>query len=306
MSSRPDREELFMQIERSLEEMEMHCKLNMMELENDADMLEAGGLDSDELSSSSGTDDDDSGEDGDNESETDEEDGFEGSSTMSSWARLVVESIEELYCKQYNAPQDEYSRPPGTLLHTLEKWSTQRPDQFHEDLCVSPSTFWRLHARIQDDPIFTNQSQNDQMPVSHQLAILLYRLRHYRNSASLKKAVNWSSYAKDEEKQEAKEWVRQQLCMEFEGGWCMVDGMLVTLDQRLYWYGLSYWDRKNNYSLNIQIINMPNLRIIDFGFGHVGSTHDAMAWDKTYFTQHPKEFLNENEFIWADSAYPVH
>jgi hypothetical protein len=50
---------------------------------------------------------------------------------------------------------------------------------------------------------------------------------------------------------------------------------------------------------------MPNLQIIDYGYGHVGSTHDATAWESTKFAQEPSFFLDEGEFIWADSAYPV-
>ena len=56
-----------------------------------------------------------------------------------------------------------------------------------------------------------------------------------------------------EEKEEAKEWVENHSCKAWRGGWCMVDGTLVPLDERPFWYGESYFDRKQNYSLNIQV-----------------------------------------------------
>jgi hypothetical protein len=50
---------------------------------------------------------------------------------------------------------------------------------------------------------------------------------------------------------------------------------------------------------------LPNLQIIDIGYGYVGSAHDSTAWKKTYFAEHLDEILAPDEWIWADSAYPV-
>lgn len=55
----------------------------------------------------------------------------------------------------------------------------------------------------------------------------------------------------------------------------------------------------------MQIINLPNLCIIDFGFGFTGSTHDSTAWEKTRVFEDHETIFEEGEFIWADSAYPV-
>jgi DDE superfamily endonuclease len=54
-----------------------------------------------------------------------------------------------------------------------------------------------------------------------------------------------------------------------------------------------------------QIVSLPNLQIIDFSFGHTGSTHDASAWEATRLAQDREELMEENEWVWADSAYPV-
>lgn len=50
---------------------------------------------------------------------------------------------------------------------------------------------------------------------------------------------------------------------------------------------------------------MPNLRIIDFGYGFTGSTHDSTAWERTRLPEEHETLLPGGEFIWADSAYPV-
>jgi hypothetical protein len=56
------------------------------------------------------------------------------------------------------------------------------------------------------------------------------------------------------EKEEAKQWVeKRSSCPAWRDGWCFVDGTLIPLAFRPFWYGQSYFDRKCNYSLNIQV-----------------------------------------------------
>lgn len=58
-----------------------------------------------------------------------------------------------------------------------------------------------------------------------------------------------------EEKEEAKQWVEDHSCRAWRDGFCLVDGTLVPLYERPYWFGESYFDRKSNYSLNIQVLD---------------------------------------------------
>ncbi|PIL29413.1 hypothetical protein GSI_09465 [Ganoderma sinense ZZ0214-1] len=119
------------------------------------------------------------------------------------------------------------------------------------------------------------------MPVETQVAIALWRFGRYGNGASLQQVANWAGCGKGmvdlvtrrvmtavlhlsfldeyirlptkEEKEKAKEWVESHSCKAWRDGWCMVDGTLVPLDEQLFWYGKSYFDRKSNYSLNVQV-----------------------------------------------------
>jgi hypothetical protein len=63
----------------------------------------------------------------------------------------------------------------------------------------------------------------------------------------------------DREKEAAKEWVAAHSCEAWQNGWCMVDGTLVPLYARPYWYGSSYFDRKSNYSMNVQVSTRKNV-----------------------------------------------
>ena len=59
------------------------------------------------------------------------------------------------------------------------------------------------------------------------------------------------------------------------------------------------------YKIYNQIVSLPNLRIIDYGYGFTGSTHDSTAWEKTRIYEEHLNVFEGDEFIWGDSAYPV-
>ena len=55
----------------------------------------------------------------------------------------------------------------------------------------------------------------------------------------------------------------------------------------------------------LQVVSLPNLQIIDFSYGHTGSTHDSTAWEDTWIVREHEDIIKDGEWIWADSAYPV-
>jgi hypothetical protein len=260
------------------------------------------------------------------------------------------DSHQDLYAHRYNASRKRIERPEPDLPHVLGNYKHKRPDHFRRALRVSPRTFDKLVEEIQDDPVFYNDSPNAQIPVEEQVAIALYRFGRSGNGASLEGVAEWAGVGKgtvlnctrrvmtavirpsfmqkavrlptEEEKAAYKDWVEQRSgCKDWREGWAMVDGTLIPLFDRPFWYGASYFDRKCNYSMNIpvsphsalstllmpmiQIVSTPDMKIIDFGYGFTGSTHDSTAWEKTYFAQNHAHILKPKEFIWADSAYPV-
>jgi len=46
------------------------------------------------------------------------------------------------------------------------------------------------------DPVFSNQSQNDQIPVQDQLAVALFRFGHDGNGASMQVVADWAGLGK--------------------------------------------------------------------------------------------------------------
>lgn len=194
---------------------------------------------------------------------------------------FVRSELERMYANRYELPRDQHPQGPSLMRFTLSKYRTLRPDLFRQDLRVAPDTFDKILERISDHPIFSNNSTIPQCPIEEQLAITLFCFGHYGNGASLERVRKWAGTSKglvklatrrvmtallspdfmkqavqlptDEEKEEAKTWVEEHSCKAWRDGWCLVDGTLIPLYNRPYWYGESYFDRKCNYSLNIQV-----------------------------------------------------
>ena len=63
----------------------------------------------------------------------------------------------------------------------------------------------------------------------------------------------------DEEIEAAKSWVEENSCSAWCEGWLMVDGTLVPMFQQPHHFGNAYFDRKSNYSENVQVSQILNL-----------------------------------------------
>ena len=195
----------------------------------------------------------------------------------------IFNELEQMYAHRYETPHRRLQKPMAPFSrHVLTTLKTSRPDHFRSELRVSPLTFDRLVEAIAADPVFESRSAlSHQAPVHEQLAVALYRFGHNGNAASLQSVANWAGIGKgtvelythrvmtallrpefmgnsvhwpsEEEKEAAKKWVELHSCKAWRNGWCFVDGTLIPLVTRPYWYGESYFDRKCRYSLNIQV-----------------------------------------------------
>lgn len=162
------------------------------------------------------------------------------------------------------------------VLHT---YKTSDPKRFRRNLRVTPATFDGLVAKIKDDPIFLSEGSASQRPVDEQLAIALFRFGHFGNAASVESIAQWAGvsaglvvnatrrvmvaflalhdsvirWPSAEMKEEAKEWVEAASCAAWRDGWLLVDGTLIPLAEKPGFHGEAYFDRKSNYSLNVQV-----------------------------------------------------
>ncbi|KAK1221165.1 hypothetical protein PQX77_016030 [Marasmius sp. AFHP31] len=245
----------------------------------------------------------------------------------------LLETLAATHGNHYNQDRQKIPKTKENLRLLLTEYKYQYPKIFHSYVRMTPYAFDQLLDRTASHPIFSNDSFLPQMPVEEQLAIALYRFGHYRNAASTVKVALWAgvgfgtvrlvtdrvmlacldrSFREDtimkpcdDAKEKAKEWVEHQSCPAWRDGWLMVDGTLVPLSARPAHLGNAWYDRKSNYSMNVQLVSTPDLQIVDYSIGLPGSQHDSTAWSLTDICKDHSTWLADGEWIWADTAYPL-
>jgi hypothetical protein len=231
--------------------------------------------DAESSDSSSGTSDDDTSESDDEEGPSQVED--------------HLHSIAALYTDHYYNTRESITKTDVNLRLLMEDYKINRPEIFRSYLRITPDCFDDLVSIIKDEDVFLNDSNNEQMPIAHQLAIALYRFGHYGNAVSTVKVALWAGYgygtvrlatkrvmaalcserfrrsairwSSEEAKEAAKAWVEDHSCPGWRNGWLMVDGTLVPLFMRPAHYGNNWFDRKSNYSLNVQVTTILHISV---------------------------------------------
>ncbi|KAJ8090774.1 hypothetical protein PM082_024955 [Marasmius tenuissimus] len=245
----------------------------------------------------------------------------------------LLKVLEALHAKRYNQDHRKIPKTKENLRLLLTEYKNNYPEIFRSYVRMTPHAFNKLLELIASHPVFSNDSNIPQMRVEEQLAIALYRFGHYGNAASTMKVAIWAGVGfgtvqlvtdrvmlacldqsfreatihqpDTAAKDKAKEWVEDQSCAAWCDGWLMVNGTLVPLYARPAHFGNSWYDRKSNYSMNVQLVSTPDLRIVDYSIGLPGSQHDSTAWSMTDIAQNPRKWLADGEWIWADTAYPL-
>jgi hypothetical protein len=168
-------------------------------------------------------------------------------------------------------------------MHLAWEYASNPADhgRFSHMLRVSPHVFQTILSLIQHHPVFTSHSNVPQAPVEVQLAVTLYRMGRYGNSASIQDIAwtagclegsveNYTDRCFDaieslqeifvrrltpEEKEREKQWIDQKLGFKgaWRDGWLMYDGTIVVLYRRPGLNGDAYYTRKANYGLNVQV-----------------------------------------------------
>ncbi|KIK33477.1 hypothetical protein CY34DRAFT_99522 [Suillus luteus UH-Slu-Lm8-n1] len=224
--------------------------------------------------------------------------------------------------------------PRAPQLHMLVHHKEHRPHLFRQKLRVNPEIFDNILDQISDHPIFHNQSNNPQLPVSIQLAIFLNRAGHYGNAISLEDVAQWAGvsvgsvinctnrvmvalleehdqfiFFPDDNSEDAElawRFAETRTCPEWRGGYLAIDGSTMDLFAKPAYFGETFYDRKSKYSLGCQAVIMPhNLMIVDYCLGQPGSVHDAYAFKSTRLYEEHANLLPDGHWVWADSAYPL-
>ena len=203
---------------------------------------------------------------------------------------------DQLYMKRLAALHERFNHLTDThvlfpnRVHKLSQlylvlvlYKEDNHKRFRRNLRVNPETFDELMKRIEGNPIFTSDGPQDQLPLDEQLAIALFRFGHHGNAASVEAIAQWAGasagtvvnvtrrvivafltlhdtvirWPSAREREEAKEWVEVATCVAWRNGWFFVDGTLVPLAEKPGYHGEAYFDRKSNYSLNVQVSVKP-------------------------------------------------
>ena len=185
--------------------------------------------------------------------------------------------------------------PHAPQLQLLEEWCLNDDlHKFRRKLRVDPDVFTALVNKIIDHPIFSNNSNNPQLPIPVQLSVFLNGVGHYGNSASIEDIAEWAGVSvgtvyncyrrvmvailhhhddaihfnpmesEDQvERDRAKTWVESHSCFEWRGGFLCVDGSPFNLFQKPGWHGEGFFDRKSRYSLSAQVSNLVDISLLN-------------------------------------------
>ncbi|SGZ08118.1 BQ5605_C030g10772 [Microbotryum silenes-dioicae] len=232
---------------------------------------------------------------------------------------MLVRKEEELAGQRYANRAKKYAgrRPGHGLMRCLDVDRNRDHDLFLTDIRMSKKAFDELHKAIKDHAVFKSRGRKPQTPTKIQLAVALWRFGGYGNRASAKAAAEWSGcsmgsvvkftyrvllalnepsfsrriirWPNQAERELLNAWMESKTYPEWRNGWCMVDGSLIELSRTPQWFGASFTSRNCRAALNIQIVNTPDGRIIDYTTG------------LTIFEKH----LDPEDFVLADSGYPL-
>lgn len=209
-------------------------------------------------------------------------------------------------------------------------WLTE--DEFLQKYRVHKETFWHLHEKIKDHPVFQPPSGEEgtkkQAPASHQLMVLMHylgtsgsagnnpRLRNvfgigrgtaqlYRDRCVLairsvrKEVIKWP----DEEERKK---ISQRIFRKYNWPHCVgvADGTLFPLTYEPQAQDApDYSGRKFQYSLSVMIINDDERRIRHYLSGFPGSAHDNRVYAATCLAREPNNHFTDKQYIVGDSAF---
>ncbi|KAL3685950.1 hypothetical protein R1sor_003972 [Riccia sorocarpa] len=207
-------------------------------------------------------------------------------------------------------------------------------DSSEEENCEDydfDSELYELWLSLQcNHPIFFNNSNCPQTPAVVQLAVGLDRLGHEGNGACIDRSmelwgishgslVNFTRrvlIAIEDMLRRELQWPtpqeRQRISEAFtEKGFpgCvgLIDGTLVELVQRPHFDGETYYDRKSNYSLNVQIVCDHRRRILFLYSGLPGSVQDITAVRRSslwkFLEREESTIFGRGEYLLGNSGY---
>ncbi|KAJ7659645.1 hypothetical protein DFH06DRAFT_1130417 [Mycena polygramma] len=221
-------------------------------------------MDSDHQHNLDGNSDSDSANDTSGTSST-PSDSDSTSSSESSGSDDISGENEYQWEGHYASAQSFESFPTPPRPHGVQDRRTQT---VLRNLHVSPETFDELVFRIEDHPVFSNNSRNPQTPTFIQLAITVYCFGHDGNAASVDSIVQWAGLIT----------LPNLRIIDYVIGHCgksqlNVGRHCVRVNLRIIDYIIAYCGSVHVLTTRPSTTTLQNLRIIDYIIAYCGSVH---------------------------------
>lgn len=204
-------------------------------------------------------------------------------------------------------------------------WLTD--DEFKRKYRVSRDILDRITAAIETNDVFKKgQRGRHQMPVKHQLMVLLHFLGKegesngsqrsvfkfgYGQSEKCRKRVvqalndireNYIFWPNEEERGDIAKRIENEFflpnCISLMDGTLLPLGIAPSSDDAADYHG-----RKFPYSLTVLVINDDKRKIRAYLSGYPGSTHDNRLWRNMKQNQRSDDYFCDNEYIMGDTAF---
>jgi hypothetical protein len=163
-------------------------------------------------------------------------------------------------------------RVPKAIDFRCEVFAQQPDVEFRETVRTSRASFYHIVELLSSHPVFHNQSRYPQAPVWQQVAVALDRFGNNGNGASISRTQKyWGigkgtcdlytnrtmeaiQYVRWPNEQERRQISQRMSTQGFIGCVGFIDGTTIPLAQKPGVDGECYFDRKQRYSLNAQVV----------------------------------------------------
>ena len=236
------------------------------------------------------------------------------------------ELLEFLYAQRYLQPRNRIPKSRHWSENVLPNLD---PMRFRQALRVSREGFQDILENIKTHDVFQAKPSAHQLPVEHQLQIALFRLGRFGNGSSVQDIAQIFGVSEGTIVNATRRVIKATLSLEdrylcwytpeesarmkrrihrmsgFRNCLGFLDGTTIVLAEKPVNHGEFYYNRKSQYGLNCQIVADLDARIRFFFCGYPASVHDSRCIEESEFCQHPRDFLDDLEYVLADSAYTL-
>lgn len=197
-------------------------------------------------------------------------------------------------------------------------------NRFKAVVRVNKQTFRTLLSIISNNPVFHGKNAEKQLPIWHQLLIVLVKLGSYGENnqklsgllgvgdgGTIRKIVERvfsailslsAEYIKWMDAAERAEIVTRT-DHEFPGAIGYVDGSEIKLYHKPSTNHEAYFSRKSKYAIKIQVICDFNLKVRHLVAGYPGSVHDARIFKECGVALDSNQHFSKGQFLLGDKAY---